>query len=153
MSLLSHTMFILLHCKTFPLWRILIFWYITPCSPLKINQRSRGTCCLHLQGRSIIQAINQYEGWSKKSGFLHGLFFEPEDGCDMFLQRTTWRYIPEDRNRITTAVRTSNPMFPLCFLRHFACGMEENYVSNNTGTMRWSLTRKAVLSCKQVFLG
>jgi hypothetical protein len=149
MSLLSHTMFILLHCKTFPLWRILIFWDITPCSPLKINRHSSGTCRLHLQGRSIIQAINQHEGWSTKSGFLRSFFFEPDDGCNIFLQWTTLRYIPEDRNPITISVRISTPIFPLCFLRHFACGMEDNYVSSNNGTMRWM----AELSCKQVFLG
>jgi hypothetical protein len=36
------------------------------------------------------------------AGFLFGLFFDSEDGGDIFLrnivdyQRTTWRYIPED---------------------------------------------------------
>jgi hypothetical protein len=28
-----------------------IFWDITPCSPLNINQRSRGTYRLHRQGQ------------------------------------------------------------------------------------------------------
>jgi hypothetical protein len=37
------------------------------------------------------------------AGFLLGLFFDPEDGSDMFLKtqadfgQTTWYYIPEDR--------------------------------------------------------
>jgi hypothetical protein len=26
-----------------------LFWYITPCSPLKVNQRFGGICGLHLQ--------------------------------------------------------------------------------------------------------
>jgi hypothetical protein len=30
-----------------------IFWNITPCSPLKVNQRFGGKCRLHLQGRRI----------------------------------------------------------------------------------------------------
>jgi hypothetical protein len=38
-----------------------IFWNITPCSPLKINRRFVG-------------------------GFLLGLFFDPEDGGDIFLR-------------------------------------------------------------------
>jgi hypothetical protein len=47
-----------------------IFWDITPCSPLKDNRRFRGALlatCFH-------------------AGFLLGLFFNPEDGGDMFLQ-------------------------------------------------------------------
>jgi hypothetical protein len=26
-----------------------VFWYITPCSPLKVTRRFEGTCRLHLQ--------------------------------------------------------------------------------------------------------
>jgi hypothetical protein len=39
-----------------------IFWDIMPHSLLKVNQRFRGTCCLHLQGQRISQAWNQHEG-------------------------------------------------------------------------------------------
>jgi hypothetical protein len=37
------------------------FWDMTPCSPLKVNRRFGGTCCLHLQGRIINRARNQRE--------------------------------------------------------------------------------------------
>jgi hypothetical protein len=47
------------------------------------------------------------------AAFLPGLFFYPKDGSNMFLRndfkRITWRYIPEDRTLLTTAVRPSNP--------------------------------------------
>jgi hypothetical protein len=62
-----------------------IFWAVTPCSPLKINRHFGGTCNLHLQGRGINQARNQYgAGGKQSSGF--GLFYYPEDGGDMFLR-------------------------------------------------------------------
>jgi hypothetical protein len=38
---------------------VVIFWDITPCSPLRVNRG--GTCRLHLQGRRIRQARNQSE--------------------------------------------------------------------------------------------
>jgi hypothetical protein len=55
-----------------------IFWGITPC-PLKANLHFGETCCLYLQGRRISQPRNQHEAGSKH------------------VQRTTRRYIPEDR--------------------------------------------------------
>jgi hypothetical protein len=71
-----------------------IFWNITLCSPLKVNGSWEGTCRIHFQGRSVSQARNQREADSEQnstcytlhSGFLLGLFFEPEDGGDMFLR-------------------------------------------------------------------
>jgi hypothetical protein len=42
-----------------------IFWYITPCSPLKVNRRF-GRCHFNLQG-PISQARNQHETGSKQS--------------------------------------------------------------------------------------
>jgi hypothetical protein len=71
--------------------KISIIWDITPCSPLKVNRRFGGTCRLHLQGRRICRARDQREGrWQAElcfhAGFLLSIFFDPEDGGDMFLQ-------------------------------------------------------------------
>jgi hypothetical protein len=38
-----------------------IFWDITPCSPLKVNQRFGGTYRLYLQGRRISRAKDRRE--------------------------------------------------------------------------------------------
>jgi hypothetical protein len=66
------------------------FWDITPCSPLKFNRHSGGTCRLRLQGRRISRERNQRETDSK---FLLGLFFDTEDGGDMLVRklRVTFR--------------------------------------------------------------
>jgi hypothetical protein len=37
-----------------------IFWVITPCSPLKINRRFRGTYRLHLQGRTTGHLLSRW---------------------------------------------------------------------------------------------
>jgi hypothetical protein len=58
------------------------------CNPLKIDQSFGGTCRLHLKGRRISQTRNQHEA-GKKQGSLSTclfLFFEQEDGSDMFFR-------------------------------------------------------------------
>jgi hypothetical protein len=45
--------------------RVLIFWDITPCSQLEVNQRFGGEFCLHPHGARINQARNQYEAGRK----------------------------------------------------------------------------------------
>jgi hypothetical protein len=70
-----------------------IFWDITPCSPFKANWRFGGTFRLHLQSRTVSQARNQRESrWQAD---------EMEATCStetsVDFQRTTRRYIPEDR--------------------------------------------------------
>jgi hypothetical protein len=59
---------------------------LTPCNPLKVSRRFRGTCRLHLQRRRISQTRNQRGAGSKQAGLLLGLFFDPEDGDEMFLR-------------------------------------------------------------------
>jgi hypothetical protein len=68
-----------------------IFWDIISCSLLKVNRCSGGTFRLHLQGQSISQVRNQHKVGSKPlyAGFLVGLFFGPEDGGNMFLQKVS----------------------------------------------------------------
>jgi hypothetical protein len=41
------------------LWRVTILWYVTPCSTVEVYWRFGGTCCFHLQGRRVSQAISQ----------------------------------------------------------------------------------------------
>jgi hypothetical protein len=76
-----------------------IFLHKTQCSLLKVNRRFGGRGRIHLQGRRIRSPY-----YLLHVGFLLGLFFDPEDVGDMFLQyvafrRTTWRYIPDDNHR------------------------------------------------------
>jgi hypothetical protein len=73
------------------------FWNITPCSPLKVNRRFGETYSLHLQVRRISRARNQRDiRWQAYSSTL-----KMEAICysemSVDFQRTTRRYIPEDR--------------------------------------------------------
>jgi hypothetical protein len=69
-----------------------------PCSPLKVNRRLGESCRLHLQGRRIGQARNQLEVGSKQA---YSSTLKMESTCyseaSVDFQRTTRRYIPEDR--------------------------------------------------------
>jgi hypothetical protein len=55
---------------------IYIFWDKTPCSPLKVNRRFGGTCCLHLQGRRISQPRNRREASRKAENSAASVFKE-----------------------------------------------------------------------------
>jgi hypothetical protein len=81
--------------------------YITPCSPLKVNQLFEWSCRLHLQFRRISQKINQREVAAITWYLNFYAKYSFETSVDF--KRTTQYYIPEDRALITTAVRTSDP--------------------------------------------
>jgi hypothetical protein len=64
-----------------------IFWNITPSSPLSVNRHFGETYRLHPQGRknklskTPARTVDCFQ-----AGFLLSLFFDPEDGGDMFLR-------------------------------------------------------------------
>jgi hypothetical protein len=83
-----------------------IFWDITPCSPLKVNRRFGEKRRLHLQGRRVSQKINLSEALLATClTLLYRLTYSStvkmEAICSsetsVDFQRTTRRYIPEDR--------------------------------------------------------
>jgi hypothetical protein len=101
-----------------------IFWDITPCSPLKMNQRFGRTSRLHLQGRRTSQA-NQYEaGTMLVSCLVYSSTLKMEAICfsetSVDFQRAIWRYIPEDRTSVLflptrfqiVLASTQSPIFP-----------------------------------------
>jgi hypothetical protein len=67
-----HNKYIILNSPT--------FWDITPCSPLKVNRRFGEKCRLHLQDRSRAVIATRFH-----ADFSLALFFNSEDGGDMFL--------------------------------------------------------------------
>jgi hypothetical protein len=52
-----------------------IFGDITPCSPLKVNRRFRGTFRLHLQGRRISRGRSQRERWQVETLVFCSAYF------------------------------------------------------------------------------
>jgi hypothetical protein len=67
-------------------------WEITSCSPLKVNTRFGGIYRLHLQGRRI--SLKNLHAKCFLAGLLLGLFFDPEDGNNMFL-RNVGRFLTD----------------------------------------------------------
>jgi hypothetical protein len=67
--------------------KISIFWDITSTSPFKVNRYFGGTCRLHLQGRRIsqVKTPDMFTTWFR-AAILLGLFFDREDGGDIFLR-------------------------------------------------------------------
>jgi hypothetical protein len=82
----------------FSLLKSIIFWDLTPCSPLNVNRRFGGTYRLHLQGRKISSACHLLSRCFFCSTYSSTLKMEAicssETSVDS--QRTKRRYIPED---------------------------------------------------------
>jgi hypothetical protein len=94
-----------------------VFWDITPCSPLKVNQCFGATYRLHLQGLRISQGRDQREGrWQAEL-----LFFVSEDGGDMLLRK------------VGTLPLTSSLLGPINFFRIL-------FSNNLLQDERWSYT-------------
>jgi hypothetical protein len=86
----------------YPLFSNVIFWDITPCSPLKVNRRFGEPYHLHLQSRRISPARNQRESrWKTQPYSVSYLTLKMEVICSsetsLDFQRTTRLHIPEDR--------------------------------------------------------
>jgi hypothetical protein len=64
-----------------------VSWGITPCTLVKVNRRFGWTHRFYLEGGRVNQARNQLiEAGSKQNGLLLGLFFDPEDGVNVFFR-------------------------------------------------------------------
>jgi hypothetical protein len=70
-----------------------IIWDITSYSSLKVNRHFGRKYLLHLQGRKDEQETSVKAGYKQSTtcscfnvGILLGLFFDPEEGCNMFLR-------------------------------------------------------------------
>jgi hypothetical protein len=76
--------------------RTLIFWGVTPCSPLKFNRRCKGTC-LRLQGQDLFPTCFHAGSCLTYFSILKmEATFSSETSVDF--QQTKRRYIPEYRN-------------------------------------------------------
>jgi hypothetical protein len=60
------------------------FWDMTPCSPLKINRLFGGTYRVHFQNRRKTKQKTKVK--KVAAGFLPYLFFDHENGDDIFLR-------------------------------------------------------------------
>jgi hypothetical protein len=69
------------------------FWDTTQCIPMKVNRHFGGTHHLHLLGWRITKAKNRKASYLLSIGFLLGLFLNPEDGSNMFLQNVGWLWM------------------------------------------------------------
>jgi hypothetical protein len=65
-----------------------MFWDITPCSPLKVNRRFEGTCCLYLQDSK--DKPRKKLAWKQMTSRATWRRHVPPK------RRITRRYIPED---------------------------------------------------------
>jgi hypothetical protein len=50
-----------------------VFWYIAPCSPVEIDRRFRGACCLHHQGSRTSEEPLKRRSISTR---LHGAVYQ-----------------------------------------------------------------------------
>jgi hypothetical protein len=81
----------------------IIFWDITPCSPLSVNRRFGGTNRLHLQGVKISVKVELCLPPAFTLVSCSAYFSTPKMGApcssemSVDFQRTTRRYITEDR--------------------------------------------------------
>jgi hypothetical protein len=112
-----------------------LFSDTTPCSPLKVNWRLGGTYSHHLQVRRISWARNQHESrWQAMlvccSAYPSTLKIKvtcsSETSVDF--QRTTRRYIPEDRQNSSWPPLWETQILQITWFRHDNWVVEGGYI-------------------------
>jgi hypothetical protein len=82
-------------------------WDIAPCSPLKVNRPSGGTCCLHLRGWRSSRARNQWEGRRQAGLKVEVTWFSK---TSVGFQLATWHNIPKGRTLKQSVCCTTDAM-------------------------------------------
>jgi hypothetical protein len=112
-----------------------VFWNIMLCSLLKVNRCFRGIYHFHLQGRALLVSCFH-------TGFSLGLFFDHEDGGDIFLWNVGW----------SLAVYTA--LYPRINNSFAICLFQENVMNSltgcNTDTNIFCRTCSLQLQCQRV---
>jgi hypothetical protein len=81
-----------------------IFWDIMPCSQWQLKLSVERTWSLQLQGWRISPERNTIAYYLRHADFLLGLFYDREDGGDMFLRNIDW--ISKDFSSLYTRRQT-----------------------------------------------
>jgi hypothetical protein len=63
-----------------------IFWDITPCSSLKVNRRFGATYASVFRAKELAELETSVKEGGKQSSAEQSLYFDPEDGGDVFLR-------------------------------------------------------------------
>jgi hypothetical protein len=121
-----------------------VFWYITPCSRLKISRSFGGICRLHLQGRRINRARNQPcfpPAFTLVSCSFHIYTLKMKATCSTEtladFQRTTRRYTTDDSTLHLHAIRFCLPRLFILF-----------YYLHLSHRFLFIFTRKCVSACQ-----
>jgi hypothetical protein len=130
----------------------IIFWDMTPCSPLSFNRRFGGTYCLHLQGRRWHSACQLLARWFAEpisSTLKKEAICSSETSVET--QRTTRRHISEgDTLHNHRCENLKSYIFILCFDTKFHMA-SSNWSSVITTNRRLNMEFLPPPSCSFTF--